>query len=70
MDVSYYLSDDDPTAVAGLEPVAERHRRPSDKLRTTLDEPATGRYLIVWITSLPPVGADFRAEVAEVGVRG
>ena len=69
MDVSYYLSDDDPTAVAGLEPVASGTVT-GDKLRTTLDEPATGRYLIVWITSLPPVGGDFRAEVAEVGVRG
>ena len=69
MEVSYYLSDDDPTAVAGLEPVAGGTVT-GDRLRTTLDEPATGRYLIVWITSLPPVGADFRADVAEVGVRG
>ena len=69
MDVSYYLSDADPTAVAGLEPVAS-DTVADDKLRTTFDEPATGRYLVVWITSLPPVGGDFRAEVAEVAVRG
>ncbi len=69
MKVTYYLSDDDPTAVAGLDPVASGTVT-DDRLRTSFDEPATGRYLVVWITSLPPVGSDFRAEVAEVGVRG
>ncbi len=69
MEVSYYLSDDDPTAVAGLQPVATGSVA-DDSLRTTLDEPATGRYLVVWITALPPIGSDFRAEIAEVEVKG
>ncbi|WP_432477932.1 hypothetical protein [Nocardioides sp. GXQ0305] len=69
MDVSYYVTEDDPTAVAGLRPVASGTVE-DDSLRTTFDEPATGRYLIVWITSLPQVGSDFRAEIAEVEVKG
>ena len=35
-----------------------------------LDEPASGRYLVVWITSLPTVPDGFRSEVAEVVPRG
>lgn len=67
--VSYYLSDEDPTAVAGLEPAASG-RVTGERLRTTFEEPASGRYLVVWITSLAPVDGDFAAEIAEVGVRG
>jgi hypothetical protein len=67
MDVTYFLSDSDPAAVAGLEPL-ESGQVTDDRLRTRLDEPATGQYLVVWITSLPPVGGDFRAEIAEVVV--
>lgn len=67
--VSYYLSDDDPSAVADLQPVA-RGSVADGRLRTSLEEPATGRYLIVWLTSLPPVEGGFRAEIAEVGIRG
>jgi hypothetical protein len=69
MDVSFYLTDEDPTAVAGLEPVASGTVQ-DDRLRTRFDEPVAGQYLVVWITSLPPVGGDFRGEVAEVVVRG
>ncbi|MGZ5403979.1 MAG: protein kinase domain-containing protein [Nocardioides sp.] len=66
-DVTYYLTDTDPTAVAGLEPLAQ-DTVGQERLRTRLDTPATGQYLVVWITSLPAVGADFRAEIAEVVV--
>ena len=69
MAVTYYLTDDDPTEVAGLEPTASG-RVAGDQLRTTLDEPTSGHYLVVWVTALPPVGSDFRAEVAEIEVRG
>ena len=34
--------------------------------RLTLDEPADGRVWLIWFTSLPPDGSDFRAEVSEV----
>ena len=66
-DVTYYLSDTDPTAVVGLEPIAEVTAS-QERLRTRLDEPATGQYLVVWLTSLPAVGSDFRGEIAEVVV--
>jgi hypothetical protein len=35
---------------------------PDDELRT--------RYLLVWLTSLPSVGSDFRGSIAEISVRG
>ena len=39
--------------------------------RTVLDlaEPATTQYLVVWLTSLPPVEDGFRGKVAEIVVR-
>lgn len=69
MDVTYYVTEEDPSAVAGLDPVAQGTVK-GDRMRRTLEEPVSGRYLVVWLTSLPPVGGDFRAEVAEVVVRG
>lgn len=35
-----------------------------------LDEPVTTRYLVVWLTSLPPDGGGFRGRIAEIVVRG
>ena len=67
--VSYYLTDEEPTGVADLTPVEEVTLE-GEQQRTRLDEPATGRYLVVWLTELPPVGDRFRGEVAEVVVRG
>lgn len=32
--------------------------------------PVTGRYLVLWLTALPEVDGDFRAEISEVVVRG
>ncbi len=58
-DVTYFLADEKPTAVAGLTPLEEiTADRPT--VRTRLDEPATGQYLVVWLTSLPDVGDGFR----------
>ncbi|MFD1947021.1 protein kinase family protein [Nocardioides aestuarii] len=68
-DVSYFVSDTDPTAVAGLQRIG-RGTTEDDTLSTTLDEPASGQYLVVWLTALPPVGGDFRGEIAEVVVSG
>lgn len=66
--VSLYLTDTLPQGVVGLTPVAEVDAR--TRQTVTLDEPATGRYLTVWLTSLPAVDGGFRGEVAEVVVRG
>ncbi len=41
-----------------------------ERLTATLDEPTEGRYVTVWLTSLPPVNGGFRAEIAELAVRG
>jgi len=40
------------------------------RARVTLDNPSRGRYLTIWLTSLPAVAGGFRGEVAEVAVRG
>ncbi|QBR92909.1 protein kinase family protein [Nocardioides euryhalodurans] len=67
--VTYYVTDEDPAGVGELEPVGSGTVG-GDRLRTTLEEPASGQYLVVWLTSLPAVSDGFRGEVAEVAVRG
>jgi hypothetical protein len=68
-DITYFLSDEEPTAVAGLDPL-ETTTTEQGRTRTRLDEPATGQYLVVWFTSLPTVDGGFRGEIAEVVVSG
>jgi serine/threonine protein kinase len=65
--VSLFVTPEPPTAVADLEPVATGSLGTAGTL--TLDRPATGRYLVVWLTALPAVGGDFRGEIAEITVR-
>lgn len=65
--VTYFLTDEEPTAVADLEPLAELVADRTT-VRTRLDEPASGQYLVVWLTDLPPVDGGFRAQIAEVVV--
>lgn len=69
--VSLYLTEQapggDPVA-GGLEPVAQVAGGPEETVE--LDEPTQGRYLTVWFTDLPQVSDGWRAEVAEVTVRG
>lgn len=64
-----YVTRNEPSGVSGLSPleaaVAEGPRH-----EVVLDEAARGRFLVVWLTSLPPVPDGFRGEVAEVVVRG
>jgi hypothetical protein len=66
---SLYLTDEAPTGVKGLTPVGSG-AADQEHARVTLDTPASGRYLTVWLTSLPTVEDGFRGEVAEVTVRG
>ncbi len=63
--VSLYVTPDLPTAVAGLQPVA------IEAVGNRLDIPveATGRYVTIWLTSLPRVEGGFRGEISEVVVR-
>ena len=67
--ISLYLTDDPPNGVAGLTPVATETAA-DEKIAIELDRPTQGRYLIVWLTSLPASGEKFRGSVAEVVVRG
>jgi serine/threonine kinase PknH len=66
--ISVYLSDTAPRAVAQLTPVAEVTAGENE--RVTLDEPGTARYVVLWFTSLPQAEGGYRGEVAEVVVRG
>ena len=66
---SLYLSDQAPDAVAGLTPVATG-TADGPRARVTLGPGASGRFLTVWLTSLPAIADGFRGEVAEVTVRG
>lgn len=67
--VDLYLTDEPPTGVAGLTRVAGVQAA-ADKVSIPLERPTTGRYLIVWLTSLPRSDGGFRGSVAEVVVRG
>ncbi len=53
----------------GLEPIATGTATKAG-LVLSLDEPLSGRYLVVWLTALAPDGDRFRGRIAEVVVRG
>ena len=63
--VSLYVTSDPPTGVAGLQPVLSE----TAGARLDAQVEATGRFVIVWLTSLPAVGGGFRGQIAEVVVR-
>jgi hypothetical protein len=67
--VSVYVTDTAPRGVRGLSPAATATAT-GPELSVTLDEPVAGRYVVVWLTSLPQVDGGFRGEVAEVSVLG
>lgn len=69
--LSLFLTDEAPSGdpvAAGLEPVAEVDGGPEEQVE--LAEAREGRYLTVWFTGLPSVEDGWRAEVAEITVRG
>ncbi len=67
--VSLYLTGTAPTGVRDLDVLEDVIAKPRQTI--TLAEPMTGRYLTIWLTSLPElVEGGFRGEVAEVVVRG
>jgi hypothetical protein len=66
---SLYLTDQAPDAVAGLTPAATG-TADGPRSRVSLDAGSSGRFLTVWLTSLPAIADGFRGEVAEVTVRG
>jgi hypothetical protein len=67
--VSLYVSDQAPTSVDDLQPIKQVTAGPDEAV--TLDEPASGRFLLVWLTSLPPTDdGRFRGVVVDVAVKG
>ena len=67
--VSVYVTETPPRGVRGLTPAASATADAAD-LAIALDQPATGRYVTVWLTSLPEVEGGFRGEIAEATVLG
>ena len=68
--VSLFVTDDAPVGVRDLSAAAEAQLTRT-RQTVTLDDPVTGRFLTVWLTSLPALAeGGFRGEVAEVVVRG
>jgi hypothetical protein len=67
--VSVFVSDAPPVGVDDLTPLAQE-TADGPRARLPLEEPTAGRYVTVWLTSLPAVDGGFRGEVAEVVVRG
>jgi serine/threonine protein kinase len=67
-ELSLYVTRRAPTSVDGLDAAATVDAR--TRARVTLDEPASGRFVTVWLTSIPTVDGGFRGEIAEVTVRG
>jgi len=66
--VSIYVTDTAPTGVRGLTPVQSATVDSTAQIQ--LPEPVTGRYVVVWLTSIPAIPGGFRGAVAEVTVRG
>ena len=67
--LSLYVTDTNPADLTGLK-VAGRTTVTGTTGTLTLDQPASGRYVVVWLTRLPAVPGGFRGEVADVVVRG
>lgn len=66
--VSLYVTETAPAGVRDLTPVQSATVDASAEVE--LPEPATGRYVTVWLTSIPAIEGGFRGAVAEVTVRG
>ncbi|MBZ5738173.1 protein kinase family protein [Nocardioides mangrovi] len=66
---SIYVTDEQPADVAGLTPAAQAT---ASEPRTTvdLDDAPEGRYVVIWLTSLPQVPGGFRGQIADVTVDG
>jgi hypothetical protein len=67
--VSIYVTKTPPTGVQGLTP-SGTSTVTGARSSVTLDPAPTGRYVIVWLTSLPKVSGGFRGQVAEAVVKG
>ena len=67
--VSVYVSAKNPANLAGLS-AAGTSDITSTHGTLSLDQPQTGRYVVVWLTKLPVVPGGFRGGIAEAVVKG
>jgi hypothetical protein len=67
--VSVYVSPTNPADLHGLD-LAGKGVLTGTKGTISLDEPATGHYVVVWLTQLPAVPGGFRGEIADAVVKG
>jgi serine/threonine protein kinase len=67
--VSIYVSPTDPGNLEGLSPAGSTEVTGTSG-NVALDRPATGRYVVVWLTKLPAAPGGFRGEIAEAVVKG
>lgn len=66
--VSVYVTETAPTSVSDLTPVGTAAG--NGGLAVALDEPVSGQFVTVWLTSIPPVEGGFRGTIADVVVKG
>lgn len=66
--VAVYVTAERPESVDDLEPAGEGTA--ADTIEVRPQQPVSGRYVTVWLTSLPQVDGGFRGEVSGVVVRG
>jgi hypothetical protein len=67
--VSIYVSPSDPTDLVGQSVVGHTELT-GIRGTVSLAQPATGRYVVVWLTRLPAVPGGFRGGIADVVVKG
>ena len=64
--LSLFVTDQRPTAIDGLTSVVDMQA--GVDVQVPLERPAEGRYVVVWLTDLPPVDGGFRGEIVDVVV--
>jgi len=71
-DVSLYVAPDGakgaPTSIDGLDRVATADGA-GEEVTLSAPQPVTTRYLVVWLTSLPPTEGGYSGSIAEIDVR-
>ena len=70
-DVSLYAAPtnaEQPTGLDGLKVIAKKDGA-GEQVQLKPGSAVRARYLVVWLTSLPPVDGGFRGAVAEITVR-
>jgi hypothetical protein len=60
-------ADTAPTSTDGLDRVAARDNA-GERVTLDLADPVTTRYLVVWLTSLPPAPGGYQGRIAEIAV--